>query len=77
MLAAFGFASYSTAVHKLEADDRIVMYTDGIVEASNTAGDFFGSRCLVRSADKNSRAIPRDGSRLDHFFCATMVGKTG
>ena len=42
MLAVFGSASYSTAVHKLEEGDRIVMYTDGIVEASNAAGDFFG-----------------------------------
>ena len=42
MLAAFDFASYSTAVHKLETDDRIVMYTDGLVEASNAAGDFLG-----------------------------------
>ena len=46
MLAVFGFASYSTAVHKLETDDRIVMYTDGIVEASNPAGDFFGHDAL-------------------------------
>jgi phosphoserine phosphatase RsbU/P len=42
MLAAFDFASYSTAVHKLEAGDRVLMYTDGVLEASNTAGDFFG-----------------------------------
>jgi sigma-B regulation protein RsbU (phosphoserine phosphatase) len=42
MLAAFNFASYSTAVHKLEAGDRIVMYTDGILEASNAEGHFFG-----------------------------------
>jgi sigma-B regulation protein RsbU (phosphoserine phosphatase) len=41
MLALFDFASYSTAVHKLEAGDRIVLYTDGILEASNAAGDFF------------------------------------
>jgi len=46
MLAAFDFASYSTAVHKLETDDRIVMYTDGVVEASNAAGDFFGHDAL-------------------------------
>src|SRR5208282_3711050 len=46
MLAAFDFASYSTAVHKLETDDRIVMYTDGVVEASNAAGDFFGHNAL-------------------------------
>ncbi|MGA7399191.1 MAG: PP2C family protein-serine/threonine phosphatase [Candidatus Sulfotelmatobacter sp.] len=46
MLAAFAFASYSTAVHKLEAGDRMVMYTDGILEASNAAGDFFGQQSL-------------------------------
>ena len=46
MLAAFAFASYSTAVHKLEAGDRMVMYTDGILEASNAAGDFFGREAL-------------------------------
>jgi sigma-B regulation protein RsbU (phosphoserine phosphatase) len=46
MLAVFGFASYSTAVHKLETDDRIVMYTDGVVDASNAAGDFFGHDAL-------------------------------
>ena len=46
MLAVFDFASYSTAVHKLETDDRIVMYTDGVVDASNAAGDFFGHDAL-------------------------------
>jgi phosphoserine phosphatase RsbU/P len=46
ILAAFAFASYSTAVHKLEAGDRIMMYTDGILEASNAAGDFFGHESL-------------------------------
>jgi phosphoserine phosphatase RsbU/P len=46
MLAAFSFASYSTAVHKLEAGDRMVMYTDGILDASNDTGDFFGQEAL-------------------------------
>jgi sigma-B regulation protein RsbU (phosphoserine phosphatase) len=46
MLGVFGFASYSTAVYKLESGDRIVMYTDGILEASNAAGDFFGRQSL-------------------------------
>jgi phosphoserine phosphatase RsbU/P len=46
MLAAFDFASYSTAVHKLEAGDRVVMYTDGIVDSPNVAGDFLGEDAL-------------------------------
>jgi serine phosphatase RsbU (regulator of sigma subunit) len=75
-LAVFGFASYSTAVHKLEADDRIVLYTDGVVDASNAAGDFFGHDALCDLLTR-TRAIPRDGSRLDHFFSPPMVGKAG
>lgn len=42
MLAAFDFASYSTATHALENGDRILLYTDGAVEAANSTGEFFG-----------------------------------
>ncbi len=42
MLAAFDFASYSTVTHPLERGDRILLYTDGVVEAANSAGEFFG-----------------------------------
>jgi len=73
MLAVFGFASYST-VHKLEIDDRIVMYTDGVVEASNSAGDFFGNDALCDLLTRTRELSPRDGGRLDHFFSLPMVG---
>jgi sigma-B regulation protein RsbU (phosphoserine phosphatase) len=46
MLAVFSSASYSNAIHKLEPGDRIVMYTDGIVEACNADGDAFGQDTL-------------------------------
>jgi sigma-B regulation protein RsbU (phosphoserine phosphatase) len=58
MLGLFGFASYSTAVHKLAAGDRIVMYTDGIVEASNAAGDFFGEEALCNLLTKTRGLSP-------------------
>lgn len=58
MLAAFAFASYSTAVHKLKAGDRIVMYTDGIVEASNASGDFFGQDALCELLSKTRALSP-------------------
>ena len=58
MLAAFAFASYSTALHKLEAGDRIVMYTDGIVEASNAVGQFFGQDALCDLLTKTRRLSP-------------------
>jgi phosphoserine phosphatase RsbU/P len=46
ILAAFDFASYSTAIHKLEPGDRLLLYTDGIVEASDASGDFLGRDAL-------------------------------
>lgn len=46
MLAAFDFASYANAVHKLEFGDRILLYTDGVIEAANASGDFFGYDAL-------------------------------
>jgi len=58
MLAAFSFASYSTEIQKLEAGDRIVMYTDGILEASNAAGDFFGLDALCDLLTKTSQSSP-------------------
>jgi len=58
ILALFGFASYSTAVHKLEEGDRIVMYTDGIVEASNATGDFFGQEMLYDLVKKTRALSP-------------------
>ncbi len=31
MLAALDFAAYSNAIHRLESDDRLLAYTDGIL----------------------------------------------
>jgi phosphoserine phosphatase RsbU/P len=58
MLAVFDFASYSTAVHKLEAGDRIVLYTDGILEASNAVGDFFAHDRLCDLLTKTRALSP-------------------
>jgi phosphoserine phosphatase RsbU/P len=46
MLAAFSFATYETAVYPLEHGDRLVLYTDGILEATNAQGEEFGSNRL-------------------------------
>ena len=58
MLAVFDSASYSTAVHKLEDGDRIVMYTDGILEAANVAGEFFGEDALYDLLTKTRGLSP-------------------
>jgi sigma-B regulation protein RsbU (phosphoserine phosphatase) len=46
MLAAFDFAAYSNATQQLEPGDRILLYTDGIIEASNASGDVLGHAVL-------------------------------
>jgi sigma-B regulation protein RsbU (phosphoserine phosphatase) len=46
MLAAFDFATYSTAARQLEPGDRLLLYTDGIVVPASAAGEFFGQPAL-------------------------------
>ncbi len=48
ILAAFGFAQYDTRTQPLKSNDRILLYTDGIIEAANTAGEFFGQERLAK-----------------------------
>jgi serine/threonine protein phosphatase PrpC len=43
---AFSFATYETAIYPLEPGDRLVLYTDGILEATNAQGEEFGSNRL-------------------------------
>jgi sigma-B regulation protein RsbU (phosphoserine phosphatase) len=48
MLAAFDFAKYDAITRPLQPRDRLVLYTDGIIEAANSAGEFFGQEKLLR-----------------------------
>jgi sigma-B regulation protein RsbU (phosphoserine phosphatase) len=65
MLAAFDFASYANAVHKLESGDRLLLYTDGIIEAANASGDFFGHDALC--------ALLRDTAKLPSSSAADSI----
>jgi phosphoserine phosphatase RsbU/P len=46
MLAAFDFAAYCSKRLALEPGDRFLLYTDGVIEAANPAGEFFGDQRL-------------------------------
>jgi phosphoserine phosphatase RsbU/P len=46
ILAAFDFAAYTNATRALEPGDRLLLYTDGVIEAANAGGDFFGHNAL-------------------------------
>lgn len=46
LLAAFESAAYTETVRPLRNGDRILLYTDGIIEAANLGGEFFGRERL-------------------------------
>jgi phosphoserine phosphatase RsbU/P len=65
MLAAFSFATYLNAVSSLEPGDRILLYTDGIVEASNAEREEYGTDRL--------RALLRQCAGLSHHETADKI----
>jgi sigma-B regulation protein RsbU (phosphoserine phosphatase) len=65
MLAAFSFATYVTAEYPLESGDRLVLYTDGVLEAANAAGEEFGPNRLS--------ALLQDGARLNAEAAADHI----
>jgi phosphoserine phosphatase RsbU/P len=64
MLAAFPWATYSNSTHRLEEGDRLLLYTDGIIEASNAAGEFFGRDALCNVLRKTAGSTARDAADL-------------
>jgi sigma-B regulation protein RsbU (phosphoserine phosphatase) len=60
MLGQFPDATYQTVSRGLTKGDRIVMTTDGLVEATNAAGEQFGDERLPRLLS-DSRGLPAEG----------------
>jgi sigma-B regulation protein RsbU (phosphoserine phosphatase) len=62
MLAAFDLAQYSNASHQLEAGDRLLLYTDGIVEAANASGEFLGQDALSVLLQRTAALQPSEAA---------------
>jgi phosphoserine phosphatase RsbU/P len=62
MLAAFDFAKYSNVTHRLEQGDRLLLYTDGIVEAADASGKFFGQDSLSELLRQTSTLPPSEAA---------------
>jgi sigma-B regulation protein RsbU (phosphoserine phosphatase) len=58
ILAAFDHATYENASQRLEPGDRLLLYTDGIVEAASTSGEFFGQESLSGLLRETSGIAP-------------------
>lgn len=65
MLGVFDSASYGMVVHPLLPGDRLLLYTDGVVEAANTHREEFGRERLG--------ALLHEGQHLSHHALADLV----
>ncbi len=54
---------YDQQSFPLRSGDRLVLYTDGIVEAPNPSGELFGQRRLIDVLQAQRRARPADQKR--------------
>jgi phosphoserine phosphatase RsbU/P len=62
ILAAFDSPAYENATQRLQAGDRILLYTDGVVEAASAAGDFFGQEGLSALVRQTSGISPMEAA---------------
>jgi len=51
---------FNTITFNLNSDDRLVLYTDGITEAKNSAGEFFGKQRFLESVQEHSGLSPQE-----------------
>ena len=62
ILAVFDFATYTNVAFPLEPGDRLLLYTDGVVDAANAQGDFFGQDALAVVLRKTAELSPAQAS---------------
>ena len=56
VLGLFVGAEYETETFTLQPDDHLVLFTDGVVEALNAAGEEFGQERLESLLKANAQA---------------------
>jgi sigma-B regulation protein RsbU (phosphoserine phosphatase) len=55
-------ATYAQAVHPLELGDRLVLYTDGLVEGRNAQGDLFGETNFYQAVEMTTKLNPTEAA---------------
>ena len=70
LLAAVAGANYESKSLPLESGDRLLLYTDGLVEARNAEGKLFGDQSLARELKASARMTPSETA--DHLIGAVQ-----
>jgi sigma-B regulation protein RsbU (phosphoserine phosphatase) len=70
LLAAVDGASYENKSLPLQSGDRLLLYTDGLVEARNAEGKLFGEQSLAAELKTCARMTPSE--TVDHLVDAVQ-----
>ena len=73
-LGVDGESSYQEAVVQLQAGDRLVLFTDGITECTNAAGELFGDQRLDEVLRTPINGAPELLERVVHSVHAFRAG---
>ena len=71
LLAAVPGANYESKSVLLESGDRLLLYTDGLVEARNAEGRLFGDMSLAAELKTSARMTPSEA--VDHLIGAVQA----
>ena len=70
LLAAVDSALYESKSLPIKSGDRLLLYTDGIVEARNDAGQLFGDQSLSTALRDSKHLSPKDA--VDHLLATVQ-----
>jgi hypothetical protein len=69
-------AEYETSSLNLAADDRLILYTDGVLEARNAAGDLFGFARIAEISSNTSEQIAKAAQQFGQDDDITVLTLT-
>jgi hypothetical protein len=73
----FGDADLSTTTECLEPGDRVLVYTDGVVEARRADGEFFGEQRLIDFVERQSASGQSSPEILRRLTSAVLSHQAG